>query len=146
MPRFTLFAFTLVLSGVVAAVSASAQDVRRFDNQTALDNEIAGHMAAGLFSNLVAAVAPPDKMSPGRIRIQEDATAGGVPTFTENATLFGGTGADGMTREVTAWWDGAFYVYLGIVSHERADGVYVLDFMITGDIRRASRWYLTAAQ
>ncbi len=144
MPRF---ASTLMATVVVAAAlagNAAAQQMRLFDSQEALDAEIAGHMADGSFSALVEAVAPPSRMSVGRIRILEQAFTGDIPSLHQAVPIFHSKAADPVVRDLTAWWEGEIYVYLGLLTHTREDGVAVLDFILTGDIRKASRWYLTA--
>lgn len=68
-----------------------------------------------------------------------------MPSFTEAAPLFRDTPSEGMVREVTAWWQGETYLYLGLLTHARPDGVMVLDFLLTTNVTRASRWFLTGA-
>jgi hypothetical protein len=125
--------------------TALAQDLRLFDSKDALDAEIAGHMENGTFSELVDAVAPPSRMSSGRVRILEQAFADVIPSLRTSVQVFRSENADGFTREVVAWWDGETYVFLGLMTHTRPDGVAVLDFVLTADSRRASQWYLTGA-
>jgi hypothetical protein len=136
----------VLLMGLAAAGAAAAQDVRRFDSPQALEAEIAGHMANARFSELVDAVAPAGTMSTGRIRIVEEAREGQpMPALTNSTALFRDAPSEGMLREVTAWWDGDSYVYLGLLTHARTDDVLVLDFLLTGNVTRASRWFLTGA-
>ena len=144
MPRFVDTLIATAVIAVTLAESALAQDLRMFDTKETLDAKIAGHLEEGSFSTLVAEVAPPSRMSTGRVRILEEAYAGDIPSFQQSVRVFGSEGPETISREVTAWWADETYVFLGLLTHERTDGIAVLDFILTSDIRRASRWYLTA--
>jgi len=144
MPRFADTLIAAVLVTVTLAGSALAQQLRMFDSKETLDAEIARHLADGSFSALVSEVAPASSMSIGRIRVLEEAYAGDIPSFRQSVRVFRSAGAEKISREVTAWWVDETYVFLGLLTHERTDGIAVLDFILTSDIRRASRWYLTA--
>lgn len=131
------------LAVLLAAGPGTAQSLRLFDSIDALDTAIAGHMEARTFSALVEEVAPPSRMSLGRVRILEETRAGQIPPLRQSVALFRSETEGGVRRTVTAWWDGGIYVFVGLLTHAREDGVAVLDFQITGDVRQATRWFLT---
>lgn len=140
------FSRMLLAACSIAMISpghVAAQDLRIFDSKEALDTEIASHMEAGSFSALVEAIAPPSRMSTGRIRILEQAFAEDIPSLQNVVPLFHSHPVESVSRSVMGWWNGETYVYLGMLTHTREDGVAVLDFLLTADIRRASRWYLS---
>ena len=133
----------MVFIATFFASTAYAQDLRVFESEAVLDAEIEKYMSEGAFSALVEAVAPPSRNSGGRIRILEQTLEGEPPSFTQNAPIFQSQVGDAVKREVVAWWDGDTYIYMGMLTHAREDDVVVLDFIVTGDIRNASRWFLT---
>lgn len=139
----TTFGAALLGCALLAGPS-TAQTMPLFDSRAALEEAIATHMADGTFSALVEAVAPPTLMSVARVRTLEQAFEGQVPPLRQSVTIFGDDTETPIARAVTAWWDGDLYVYLGLMTHAREDGLAVLDFILTTDLRRAARWYLTA--
>lgn len=145
MYRFLITSLMVTVFAVAFSGSVIAQQLKVFENQTALEEKISGHMAKGQFSALVEAIAPPTLVSVGRIRILEEAYSGELPMLSSVVPLFKSENAGGISRRVDAWWDGEFYIFLGLLIHEREDGVVVLDFSMTSDVRRASRWYLTGS-
>ena len=145
MRRFLSASLVATLFAITLSGSAMAQQLTTFENREALTEQISGYMAKGQFSKLVEAVAPPNLMSVSRIRILEEAYAGELPSLNQVVPLFKSESAGGISRQVDAWWAGDFYVFLGLLVHEREDNLVVLDFSMTSDVRRASRWYLTGS-
>lgn len=142
-----LFDITLIATAFVVSLSGgvAAQQLTLFESKSDLDATISQYMAKGQFSTLAEEVSPPARMSTSRLRILEDAYADDLPMPTNFVPLFQNEAAEGVSRRVEAWWDGDAYVYLGLLTHERPDDLAVLDFLITNDVQRATRWYLTGA-
>ncbi|MFY0691312.1 MAG: hypothetical protein JXR14_05235 [Paracoccaceae bacterium] len=139
---------TLVASAVISTMLSGmsmTQDMRLLQNRQTLDQEIAGYMADGDFSALIDAIAPPSRMTVGRIRLLEQALGDEIPSLRQAVPIFRSEIAGTVIREVMAWWDEETYVYLGLLTHARADGLAVLDFVLTSDIRKASHWYLNGS-
>jgi hypothetical protein len=138
--------FSLLLAVCVTATTVTsasfAQDTRAFTDRAVLDAEIATYMAEARFSDLVESVAPPSLMSLGRIRNLEQAYSGRLPSLRQSQIMFRTGSPDAISRDLTVWWEGDDILFLGLLTHARPDNLVVLDFLLTNDVRRASRWYL----
>ncbi len=145
MPRALLtFTATMALA-LFAATGTIAQTMKTFDTQQALDDKIRGFMKERKFSNLVEELAPERAISVARMRILENAYADDVPPLTNKTILYSSNTSSEVSRVLQAWWSGETYIFIGLFTHQRSDKVVVLDFLITGDTRAASHWYLTGS-
>ncbi|MCE8522767.1 hypothetical protein KBY30_17375 [Ruegeria pomeroyi] len=143
MANKTLAISAALLTVIAFATPTFANDYRVFPSQEALAAEISSNMAEGSFSNLISSLAPGLQTALGRIQRLEDAFAGQIPTFENNAVLFSSNTRDTVHREVRAWWSDETYVFVGSLTHEQEAGVVVLDFLLTDNVQRASRWFFS---
>ena len=122
--------------------AAVAQEAQVFESRDGMRAELDALILQRQFVRTVETFAPPQRVSVGRVRVLEDRYRDVIGPLEKSAHLFVSEPAPGMVREVVAYWNETTYVYVGLMSHQREDGVAVLDFRLTGDVREATRWFL----
>ncbi|MEM1429219.1 MAG: hypothetical protein AAGG09_07160 [Pseudomonadota bacterium] len=133
----------LCLLIVVSAPASAQQDARLpvFDTAEDMRSELDRLMRDRDFVAVVERFSPPALMSIGRVRVLEDRYKQTLDPFDNSGHLVLETPADGVVREVVAYWAGDTYAYVYLLTHTREDGVRVLDFQISGDVRAIKDWW-----
>ena len=134
-------AFAALLALTVPAAAQDAPRLPLFDNAADMRAELDGLMRDRQFVALVERFAPPAMMSLGRVRVLEERFQQTLAPFDASGHLILETPAEDVTREVIAYWAGDVYAYVYLLTHRRDDGVRVLDFQISGDVRAIKDWW-----
>ncbi|MEM9248266.1 MAG: hypothetical protein AAGB05_06150 [Pseudomonadota bacterium] len=147
MSRFSPLLGAVFAVGLAAAVpaqttaGADAAPLPIFDTPQDMRAELDRLMRDRDFIALVSRFSPPALMSLGRVRVLEDRYKSALAPFEDSGHLILETPAEHITREVIAYWEGEVYVYVYLLTHQRNDGVRVLDFQVSGDIRAIKEWW-----
>lgn len=140
----SLAASLTLLIALALAPAAHAQSdagLPIFDSASDMRAELDRLMQDRDFVALVSRFSPPALMSLGRVRVLEDRYKQTLAPFESSGHLILETPAENVTREVIAYWAGDAYAYVYLLTHAREDGVRVLDFQISGDIRAIKDWW-----
>lgn len=139
--RFVIL-FAAILAFVPPAVAQ--QDLPRlptFDSRDDMRAELDRLMTDLDFAAVVERFSPPALMSLGRVQVLEQRIKQSFDQFDGSAHLMLEEQGPDATREVIAYWVGDLYAYVYLLTHLRDDGVKVLDFRITGDVRAIRDWW-----
>lgn len=143
MRAFT-FAF-LTVAALTLAPPSHAQDggarLPTFDSGEDMRSELDRLMQDRDFVAVVERFSPPDLMSLGRVRVLQDRLKQTLGPLENSGHLILEEPAPGIVSEVIAYWVGDTYAYVYLLTHTRADGVKVLDFRISGDVRAIGDWW-----
>ncbi len=139
-----LAASLTLLIAVALAPAVPAQDsagLPVFDSAADMRAELDRLMNDRDFVALVSRFSPPALMSLGRVRVLEDRYKRTLAPFDSSDHLVLESLAENVTREVIAYWSKDTYAYVYLLSHLREDGVRILDFQISGDVRQIKDWW-----
>ncbi|MEL6204841.1 MAG: hypothetical protein AAFR47_05975 [Pseudomonadota bacterium] len=140
MPRHLAIALLISLA-LPATAPAQEAGLPTFDSAPDMRAELDRLMEARDFVAVVQRFSPPATMSLGRVRMLEDRLKTSLGPLDNSADLIVTELAPGVTRQVVAYWNGDTYAYVYVLVHARADGLKVLDFQISGDIRQIKEWW-----
>ena len=129
----------LAWSAAVAQPAESGRPV--FDDHAGVRAELDRLMAARDLVAVAERFAPPRTRSLGRARVLQESLQERVAPLDNSAVMREAETAAGFRREVIAYWAGDTYAYAYLHTHARGDGIVVLDFRLTGDVREISDWW-----
>jgi hypothetical protein len=134
-------AAALALASPAPAQSGADGNLPVFDSAADMRAELDRLVRDRDFVAVVERFSPPATLSLGRVRVLEDRLKDALAPLEDSTHFLREEISQDMTREVIAYWTGDTYVYVYLLTHARTDGVRVLDFRITGDVRAISDWW-----
>jgi hypothetical protein len=134
-------AAALSVAAPAAAQTTTERGLPVFDSVEDMRAELDRLVRDRDFVAVVERFSPPATMSLGRVRVLQDRLKDTLAPLEDSTYFLREEISQDMLRQVIAYWTGDTYVYVYLLTHDRGDGLRVLDFQITGDVRAIADWW-----